>query len=355
MNSTPKVLNPLSIILAVQKGSCGVMNHNTKILFLYESIFFFPKVPVFIQRDIDILSKSFKVKQFFFKFYKIFNLIVEIRRSDVVFIWFAGYPAFIATVITRIINKPVIIVLGGYDVAAEKEIKYGQMRFAFFRYIGKFILKNARKVLAVSEYNKKECENYLGITTAEVVYNCVDTKYFKPSGKKEDIVISVGLISKMTIKRKGLDIFVKVAEKFPNIQFYMIGSGEKKAIEYLKSIAPSNVMFTGFISEEELLKFYQKAKVYCQLSYYESFGVSVVEAMACNCIPVTSNKAALPEVIGDAGFCTKYGEIDDIADAVEQALTDNDMGLKARKRVVEHYSLEKRKEQLYKIITETVP
>lgn len=331
------------------------MEKNIKILVVYQWISFFPKVPVYIQRDIDILNDIFEVKPFFFRINRIFSLILEIKRSDVIFIWFADSHALITTLLARIIKKPIIIVIGGYDVAAEKKINYGLMQFSISRHMVKFILKRASRILAVSECNKKECEKYLGINTAEIVYNCVDTNYFTPFGKKENFVITVGLVSKITIKRKGLDIYVKVAEKLPNITFYLIGSWEKGAIKYLKSIAPPNVVFTGFISEEELLRFYQRAKVYCQLSLHEAFGVSVAEAMSCECIPIISDRGALSEVVGNTGFCVEYGEVDEIVKAIKKALVDNINGANARKRVVEKFSLKTRREKIYKIIKEMIP
>lgn len=69
------------------------------------------------------------------------------------------------------------------------------------------------------------------------------------------------------------------------------------SIDYLKSIATPNVEFTGFVAEDELIKWYQKAKVYNQPSWHEGFGISVAEAILCECIPVVSDCGALPEVV----------------------------------------------------------
>ena len=314
-----------------------------KILFIYKHN------RSFIERDIELLSKHFEVKSLFFTFKKMFSLPIQIYRSDIVFIWFTSYHAFITTLFTRLIRRPIIVVTGGYDVAGEKEIDYGLMLNPVYKRMVRYVLKRAKIILAVSEFNKREIEKYLGIKTAEVIYNSVDGSYFVPSGKKENIVISVGFITKENIKRKGLETFIRAAEKLQNVTFYLIGKAEQQAGEYLKSIAPSNVKFTGFVSNDELLKFYQKAKVYCQLSYYESYGMAPAEAMLCECIPIVTRRGALPEVVGDTGFYAEYGNVEETMNAIQMAIKSK-KGKKAKERIIKRFSSEMREKKLKEIV-----
>jgi glycosyltransferase involved in cell wall biosynthesis len=89
-------------------------------------------------------------------------------------------------------------------------------------------------------------------------------------------VITVGGINRDTVKRKGMECFVKCARYLPHVHFVVIGGWLDSSIENLKAIAPQNVEFTGFVSDDELMDWYQKAKVYCQLSLYESFGMALL-------------------------------------------------------------------------------
>ena len=307
----------------------------------------------FVRRDLDMLRKHFKVTPCYFSFINSFRLPVLVIESDVVFIWFASYHAFIATILAKMFSKKVIIVTGGYDVADEKEINYGLMRNALLKHVVKYILKNADRILAVSEFNKKEIEKYLGIKDAEVVYNSVDSEKFVPSGKKEKMVITVGFISWENVKRKGLETFVKAARYTPEAKFLVIGRALDNSIEHLKSISSENVEFTGFVSDEELLNYYQRAKVYCQLSYYESFGMAPAEAMLCGCIPVVTDRGALPEVVGDTGFYVPYGDEKATAEAIKKALeAPEEIGKKARERIVKLFSHRMREEKLVKTVRE---
>ena len=161
-------------------------------------------------------------------------------------------------------------------------------------------------------------------------------------------MITVGGINKSTVKRKGMESFVKSARYLPYMRFVVIGGWLDDSIEYLKSIAPQNVEFTGFVSDDELMEWYQKAKVYCQLSLYESFGMALAESMCCECVPVVINNAALPEVVGDTGFYVPYGDPEATAEVIKEALK-SDKGKEARKRIEDMFLIEKREKRLIEI------
>ena len=120
------------------------------------------------------------------------------------------------------------------------------------------------------------------------------------------MVITVSGINENTVKRKGLENFVISARYLTDVNFVVIGKWMDNSIQHLKSIAPPNVDFTGLVSDDELIQWYQKANVYCQLSRYESFGMAPAEAMCCECTPVVTNNAAFPEVVGDTGYYVPY-------------------------------------------------
>jgi len=304
----------------------------------------------FVYRDFDFLKKYFTVKDGFFSLKKILFLPMWISKSDVVFIWFAGFHAFIGTIFARLFSKKVVVVTGGYDVAGEKEINYGLMLNPFLKLMVNFVLKRSNKILAVSHFNKKEIEKHLGIKeNVEMIYNSVDAEKYYPKGKKDNSIATVGFISWDNVKRKGLDTFVKAAKFLPDVKFLVVGNASDNSIDYLKSLADKNVSFTGFVSDDELLKIYQKAKVYCQLSYYESFGMTPAEAMLCECIPVVTKRGALPEVAGDTGAFAEYNNDKSTAIAIEKALKLK-KGKEARERIKKLFPTESREKKLRETI-----
>jgi len=97
----------------------------------------------------------------------------------------------------------------------------------------------------------------------------------------------------------------------------------------------------------DLIKMYCSTKVYIQISIHESFGISVAEAMICECIPVVSRRSALPEVVGDCGFYVDQLNPESVSTKIKEALShSNKLGKKARDRVRNHLPLEKRKREL---------
>lgn len=72
----------------------------------------------------------------------------------------------------------------------------------------------------------------------------------------------------------------------------------------------------GYVPDEDLVKLYNLAMVYCQPSHYEGFGIPVLEAMACGCPVVTSREGSLPEIAGDAGIYVSAGDVRSIADGI---------------------------------------
>lgn len=81
-----------------------------------------------------------------------------------------------------------------------------------------------------------------------------------------------------------------------------------------------DVLFTGFVPDEDLPFIYDGARVFAYLSLFEGFGLPPLEAMACGVPVIVSNTTSLPEVVGDAGISVKPTDIDAIAAALETVL-----------------------------------
>jgi glycosyltransferase involved in cell wall biosynthesis len=312
----------------------------------------------FIRNDYRILSKNFIINKFNYRRARdALGMMAIIWRSDVSFSWFAGGHAFLAVLFSKILRKKAIVVAGGFDVAYVPEINYGQFTLGWHkRMLTKFALNHADLVLPVSKFTEGEVLRWVKPHKMRMIYNGVHTEKFKRIGndgiedpKSENLVITVGRIDRSTLKRKGFEAFIKSARLVPEASFVVIGNNVDDTIDYLKAIASPNVKFTGFVSDEDLLRWYQRAKVYVQASAYESFGISVAEAMLCECVPVVAERGALPEVVGDTGFYVPYSDAEATAEAIKKALK-SEKGAGARDRIIKMFSLERRENELKEII-----
>jgi glycosyltransferase involved in cell wall biosynthesis len=82
----------------------------------------------------------------------------------------------------------------------------------------------------------------------------------------------------------------------------------------------------------ELVAAYGQADVLVMPSWYEGFGLPVLEAMACGLPVVAANRASLPEVVGDAGLLVEPDDLDGIAGAVTRIVADPALRADLRQR-----------------------
>ena len=78
------------------------------------------------------------------------------------------------------------------------------------------------------------------------------------------------------------------------------------------------------VSDEQLPALYSGALALLAPSFYEGFGLTALEAMACGTVPIVSDAASLPEIVGDVGMLIDPHDIDSIGGALLKALTDSD-------------------------------
>ena len=342
-------MKPLDVQEVPKKGK-----ETKKILFVA------PPFQPFIKKDYEILKRRFRVKCVVYNYDDKKSLLLLVPRiikgvlwADLTYSWFGSFHAFFAVLFSKILHKKSIVVAGGYDVAKVTEINYGLMNMRLWRLFPVFSFKYCHRILAVSEYTKREIKENMGIDDRKVlvVYHGFDKRKFFPREGKENIVITVGQVNSQTLFRKGLMNFAKTAKFLPDTKFYLIGQGEKQFIHKLRRVNQHNLLYKGFVPHEELTSLMQRAKVYVQISAHEGFGCSLAEAMLCECIPVVTVCGAIPEVVGDTGYYVPYGDIEAIAETIRRALKDGEAkGEKARERIEEEFPIEKREKRLTEVV-----
>lgn len=87
----------------------------------------------------------------------------------------------------------------------------------------------------------------------------------------------------------------------------------------------SNVIFTGGVSDAELVHLYNTAALFVYPSLYEGFGLPVLEAMACGLPVITANTSSLPEVVGDAGILVAPTDERALAGAINQVWQSDEL------------------------------
>jgi glycosyltransferase involved in cell wall biosynthesis len=117
----------------------------------------------------------------------------------------------------------------------------------------------------------------------------------------------------------------------------------------------NDVVFPGFVEDEDLPAVYNLADVFIFPSLYEGFGLPVLEAMACGTPVVTSNLSALPEVVGTSGVLVDPRDPEEIALGVHRLLSNSKLASSLVKAGLErssHFTWENAAEQLMAVFQE---
>jgi glycosyltransferase involved in cell wall biosynthesis len=310
----------------------------------------------FVKKDLEILQAEHEVRAELNFGRSLRNLgknLHGVLWCDQVFCWFASIHFLPSVLLARIFRKKVVIVAGGFDVVSLPEIDYGNMRGGLKTTLVRLLLRHADRVISISKSNQREAlENgkvdpdrsvmiYHGFAVPEA-----------PDVEKEPMVVTIGEVTWSNLKRKGLEDFVRLGARFPEVPFKLIGKWSDDAHLHLKEIATPNVEIMGFVDAETFDDIVGRAKVYFQGSFHEGFGCSVAEAMLLKCVPVVSDVYALPEVVGDVGYLAPVGDLEVFHTALDQAFTSGpDSGDAARNRIIATFPLELRKQSLLEAVS----
>lgn len=172
-----------------------------------------------------------------------------------------------------------------------------------------FVKKNFNGVIGVSRVAAKFLKNYHG--PKAIIPNGVDLEKFRPDlypiDKYNDDKINLLFVGRLD-ERKGvlvlLKAFQKILQKRPNVRLLMIGEGPLKseARRFISKYKLHNVELLGKISEVDLPRYYKTAHIFCAPSLGgESFGMVLLEAMACGTPVVASRIEGYKEVMRGLG------------------------------------------------------
>lgn len=174
-------------------------------------------------------------------------------------------------------------------------------------------LKKADAIVCVSETTKKDIIRFYGVDPEKIVvcYNGIDEKQGYPSTLKLDdnsIDVTKNYLLYVGDMRKNKNLintvkgFLMNVERYNNNDLYFYIAGKKNGeFESIKKIVESSpygnqVKFLGYISDGDKMKLYLSAKAIVLLSYYEGFGMPIIEGIQYGKPVITSNCSSMKEI-----------------------------------------------------------
>lgn len=323
-------------------------------------LFVYSQFSSFVEADFNILASEYKVDKYQFKakpgilnvgYYLLKQLLflsIHIWKYETVYIWFADYHSLLPVFFTKVLKKRSFLVNGGYDVARIKKINYGVFCSRIRGFFAIYSMKHCSANLPVSKYVDRKVKYIAPASTRYLIYNSMNLQTEKRNDIiKENLVLTVAIVNdQRAFFLKGLDTFIDTACLLPEYTFAIVGLNKSNKTQLLKEY-PENLVVYDKIPHQELAVFYQRAKIYCQLSLTESFGVSVAEALFYNCYPIVTNEGALPEIVGEFGSIAKRDPVE-IAAAIKHFIVNmpDAETSQASDYITNHFSPEIRKKNL---------
>ncbi len=203
-------------------------------------------------------------------------------------------------------------------------------------------LKQATRVLTVSEYSRASIERDLGwpASRTEVIYQAAHPGY-RPTTEKGGYVLHVGGISPNKNLARLVRAFGQVRGAAPGLRLVLAGDyesdGFKSSYEELRALIgglglEGVVEFAGYVAESELPGLYAGAAALAFPSLEEGFGLPAVEAMACGTPVVAARGHALEEVVGGAGVLVDPRSEEELAAALRRVVTDRTLAAELREK-----------------------
>jgi glycosyltransferase involved in cell wall biosynthesis len=187
-------------------------------------------------------------------------------------------------------------------------------------------------IVAVSAFTASQIENYLNVPASRirVIHHGVLARDVgKDETAREKVILCVGALQ----RRKNQIALVRAFQAAPSDwSLVLAGSEGYEAEAVLREIANSPIIdrirVTGYISDEEIARWYRRASIFAFPSLDEGFGMPVIEAMAAGVPVIASNRSSLPEVCGDAALLVDPQNDGELAGAVELLTRDDDLRMK---------------------------
>ena len=197
-------------------------------------------------------------------------------------------------------------------------------------------IKRSDCIITVSENSKKEIMEYFSVPEERIhiVYDGVDVQRYDEVLSKEisDSVVEKYNLPKKYIlyfgsnrKHKNVETVVNAYAKLDEAvktEYSLVLSNPSNDIQQLvrKLNLENNVTYVERVSEQEKVVIYQKASLFVLVSFYEGFGIPLLEAMAASVPVITSNCSSLPEVAGDAAILVDPHDVDCLKEKMTEVL-----------------------------------
>lgn len=221
-------------------------------------------------------------------------------------------------------------------------------------------IRRATMIISVSESTRQDAVALVGVPAGrvQVAYPCLDERFSRqPSleevaafrharGYADGFVLYLGTLEPRKNITTLIEAYALLRDRYGRREKLVLAGGKgwlyDAIFERVKELGlMEEVVFPGFVADDEQVLWYTAAAAFVYPSLYEGFGIPVAEALACGTPVVTSNVSSLPEAGMGVALTVEPRNVAALAAAIHTALTDEELQVKTRQMasaVVQRFS-----------------
>lgn len=293
--------------------------------------------------------------------WSLLRYVIFHRATANIFFTTAGYFTIAMALVSHLQRVPYLLIAGGRGGVPQSRAH-------------RWLLNNCARILIHTEFQRQAWHERFGIPLAKMTVfpMGVDLEQFRPKEKYnyDDIyergprLLFVGRIVAGKNLLAVLEALAKIRHRFPNVRLTVVGPwGDNDYRQQVESFVAAHslteyVTFTGLVPNTELASYYQCSDLMLFPTTSESFGIVIVESMACGTPVISLRGSGGPDEIIDHNINGLLVSNSEFVDATIGVLCDQarltQMSVAARQKVEREYSADRTYEQLRSILEQVL-